>query len=125
LSTFFRADLFRQAGGFNIDNKIAWDAELFLDLFQSAKKTVLIDVFLSAFRVHSGAITGGATMTPALRRFEDEKFERIIGRPRRPYDNWVRALYLLRKYVLEPRSLWQRLRYGSIYGRFASTRSRR
>lgn len=125
LSTFFTAGLFRKAGGFNVRNTSAWDAELFLRMFQDSRRTILLDTFLGAFRIHGAAITGGATMNQQLREFEAGKFRQIMGRPRRSSDRWVRLVYLLRKYLLEPRSLWQRLRYGSIYGRFAGPRSRR
>jgi glycosyltransferase involved in cell wall biosynthesis len=124
-STFFRGELFHAAGGFNIANKVAWDAELFMELFARARSWRLLDAFLSSFRVHSEAITGGARMSRQLHRFEREKFERIMGRPWRRTDDLVAVFYLARKYVLEPRSFWQRLRYGSIYGRYARTRPRR
>lgn len=125
LSTFFKADLFRKAGGFNVKNSSAWDAELFLSVFQDSRRTVMLDTFLGAFRIHSAAITGGATRHQQLREFETAKFHRIMGRPRRRSDQWIRLFYLLRKYLREPRAVWQRLRYGSVYGRYSGARSRR
>lgn len=118
-STFFRAELFGQSRGFNPGNKIAWDAELFLDMLETARKPVLVDAFLSAFRMHAGGITGGGKMRPLLLNFERAKFQRIMGRPWRRSDNLVAVAYLARKYLLEPRSFWQRLRHGSIYGRYS------
>ena len=114
-STFFRADLFRKVGGFNEKNRIAWDAELFLNLLTQSEKYVVLDDFLSAFRLHSEAITGGARLRALAVDFERAKFHRIIGRPWRSWDVIIRWVYILRKYLLEPRSLMQRLRYGSIY----------
>lgn len=125
MSTFFRAELFRASRGFNPGNKVAWDAELFLDLLDAARKPVLLDAFLSAFRVHAEGITGGAKMRPLLMSFERGKFARIMGRPWRRSDNLVAVAYLIRKYLLEPRSIWQRLRYGSVYGRYSRGALRR
>jgi glycosyltransferase involved in cell wall biosynthesis len=124
-STFFRADLFARSRGFNPGNKIAWDAELFLDLLERARKPVLLDAFLSAFRLHAEGITGAAKMRPLLLNFERAKFERIMGRPWRRGDKLIAVAYLVRKYLLEPRSIWQRLRYGSIYGRYSRGGPRR
>jgi glycosyltransferase involved in cell wall biosynthesis len=114
-STFFRADLFRKVGGFNERNRIAWDAELFLNLLSRSDRYVVLDDFLSAFRLHSEAITGGSKLRALAIEFEREKFLRIMGRRWRSWDGAIRWLYILRKYILEPRSLLQRLRYGSIY----------
>ncbi|MDB5437813.1 MAG: glycosyl transferase, family 2 [Caulobacteraceae bacterium] len=119
LSTFFRAELFWRTGGFNIENLVAWDAELFRHIFGNAGKRRIIDAILSAFRLHPGAITGGARKDAQLRAYRLSQFREIIGRDWRPYDHVIRWLYLVRKYTCEPRSLWQRLRYGSAYGRFA------
>ncbi|HEX6859860.1 MAG TPA: glycosyltransferase family 2 protein [Caulobacteraceae bacterium] len=118
-STFFKAEIFKRSRGFNPGNKIAWDAELFLDLLEDAKRPILVDAFLSAFRVHAEGITGAAKMRPLLINFERSKFQRIMGRPWRWWDNAVAVAYLVRKYLLEPRSFWHRLRYGSIYGRYS------
>ena len=114
-STFFRADLFRKVGGFNEQNRIAWDAELFLNLLTQSHQHVVLDDFLSAFRLHSEAITGGARLRALAEEFERAKFYRITGRHWRPSDKFVRWVYILRKYALEPRSLLERVRYGSIY----------
>lgn len=114
-STFFRADLFRKVGGFNEQNRIAWDAELFLNLLTCSDQYVVLDDFLSAFRLHREAITGGAKLRALAVDFERAKFYRIVGRHWRSWDRFVRWGYILRKYALEPRSLLQRVRYGSIY----------
>ena len=114
-STFFRADLFRKVGGFNEQNRIAWDAELFLNMLTRSDQYVVLDDFLSAFRLHSEAITGGAKLRALAVDFERAKFHRIVGRPWRSWDQIIRWMYIARKYALEPRSLLQRLRHGSIY----------
>src|SRR5690606_24245235 len=118
MSTFFRAALVKQSGGFNVNNRVAWDAEFFLDLQRFTRNKCLLDSFLSAFRIHPDAVTGGGKMPKEQRSFFMDTFERLMGRPWRRYDVLIRLVYLARKYLREPRSLWQRMRYGSIHGRF-------
>lgn len=113
-ATFFRAPLFEQVGGFNVANRIAWDAELFLDMMQYARRHVVLDEFLGAFRVYGESITGSQRHREVEQRFFSEQFRRVMGRGWRPSDDWVRKLYLARKYLLEPRSLRERLLHGSI-----------
>jgi len=122
-STFFRASLFKKTKGFNIANAVAWDAELFLELLQATRACYYADAFLSAFRVHRDGITGGGKMRAQRRAFALAQFETIVGRPWRSSDRLIQFFYLLRKYAMEPRSIVQRLRYGSIDGRYARTRA--
>ena len=61
------------------------------------------------------AITGGAKLRALAIDFERAKFRRIVGRHWQSWDRIVRWGYILRKYALEPRSLLERIRYGSIY----------
>jgi glycosyltransferase involved in cell wall biosynthesis len=115
-STFFRSALFRKTKGFDVHNKIAWDAELFLDLLLASEKQLYVDEFFSAFRVHNESINGGrrAELRDLRCAYEMARFERIMGRPWRTSDSAIRLFYTIRKYVLEPRALVERLRYGSI-----------
>lgn len=66
--TFFKRSAFELIGGFNIENKTCWDAELIVDL-------VLKDAFfcvssrpLGAFRIHDGSITGSGLLTERYRK---------------------------------------------------------
>lgn len=115
-STFFRASIFQRAGGFNIANRVAWDSELFLDMMQYARRHEILDETLSAFRVYDGSITGSPHLGELKRRFFNQRFERIFGRKWRRSDKAMMLLYLARKYLLEPRSLRERLVHGSILG---------
>ncbi len=117
-STFFRRDLYRQSRGFNLNNTVSWDGELFLDLHQLATKAEVIDDFLSSFRIHPGSITAGGRQGATLRRFKRQRFEAIMGRPWRPLDGVAWGYYRVRKYLLEPRSLIERVTRGSIFRRY-------
>ena len=125
MSTFFRADVIRRSAGFNVSNRVAWDAEFFVDLLRGTDKYVVADAILSAFRLHPYAITGGGTMPELQHIFVMKMFERIMGRPWSRRDDFIRYYYLARKYVLEPRSLVQRILHGSVYGRYTVTHRKR
>lgn len=113
-STFFRAELFHQTKGFDANNKVAWDAELFLDLLLAARHPLYVDDFLGGFRIHRNSITGSNRMAEDYRAYERARFARIMGRPWR-HSDWVFwLLYRLRKYARSPRALWEVLRRGSI-----------
>jgi glycosyltransferase involved in cell wall biosynthesis len=116
-STFFRGVLFREVGGFNINNSVAWDAELFLELLLKAKCPLYVEDFLANFRIHGKSITGGNKMQEKIRAYERERFARIMGRPWRATD-WIFWLfYRVRKHLTNRRGLMERLRRGSIMGR--------
>lgn len=111
---FFRAGLFAAAGGFNPDNSIAWDAELFHDLLLKARHPLYVEDFLGAFRVYGESITGSNRMQEKYRAYERARFARIMGRPWRSTDWLFWLLYRLRKHLRNPRALLERLRHGSI-----------
>jgi glycosyltransferase involved in cell wall biosynthesis len=121
-STFFRAARFRETRGFNLKNTISWDSELFVDMLGARGKPAVIDEFLSAFRVYSDSITGGRGHMAAKRDFFEARFQRILGRPWTRRDEVIRYLYLARKYLLQPRSLYQRLVHGPIVKRSITER---
>lgn len=113
---FFRADLFASTKGFNPENSIAWDAELFHDLMLKARHPLYVEDFLGAFRVYGESITGGNKMREKYRAYERARFARIMGRPWRPTDWLFWPIYRLKKHLRNPRALLERLRRGPISG---------
>lgn len=113
-ATFFRPEAFRGAGGFNPANRVDWDGELFDEILKSGARHMVVNEFLGAFRLHDSSITGSRRVKRLHRTELQARFERIMGRPWRPTDKLIRGLYLIRKYMLQPRSFWERLRRGSI-----------
>ena len=116
-STFFRASLFRRVGGFNAANRVAWDAELFLEMMAQANRCIILDEILSAFRIHDESITGSRRELDVHQHFFDEKFRRVMGRSWRRSDEFVRLAYFVYKYLREPRALRERLLRGCIIKR--------
>lgn len=113
-ATFFRAKAFREAGGFNIAHRVAWDAELFVDMLRNARRHIVLDEFLGAFRIHGSSITGSRQHVDLEKALSKALFKRLMGRPWRRRDELIRYLYLVRKYLLQPRAFWERLTRGSI-----------
>jgi glycosyltransferase involved in cell wall biosynthesis len=112
-STFFKAAAFRQTNGFNIENRIAWDGELWVDLALSGAQFGRMPVFLSAFRVYGGSITGGCGQTTeAFLQYKDRMFVKVKGRQRRRGDWLVRIMNKGLEYALHPEVAMSRLLYG-------------
>jgi glycosyltransferase involved in cell wall biosynthesis len=57
-STFFRSNIFRRVGGFNVVDRTNWDGELAADLALHNAKFKVVHDYWSCFRVHPGSITG-------------------------------------------------------------------
>ncbi|MEY4964917.1 MAG: hypothetical protein RL274_500 [Pseudomonadota bacterium] len=113
-STFFRGSLFREVGGFNINNSITWDGELFLELLLKAKAPLYVEDFLANFRIHGESITGANKMREKFRAYERERFVHIMGRSWRATDWVFWLLYRVRKHLTNRRGLMERLRHGGI-----------
>jgi glycosyltransferase involved in cell wall biosynthesis len=83
---FFRSSAFLEAGGFNEDNRICWDAELFLQFKLRGLRFYGVSRPLGAFRRYQETITGGREY---LRKLDDEYvrlFADAMGRGRTARD---------------------------------------
>jgi len=111
-STFFRADAFRKAGGFNARNRVAWDGELWVDLALSGATFGRIPEFLSAFRIYGDSITGSGKHTDAYTRYRERMFLKVKGRRRSRRDRFLRLAYKGAEYMLHPSVALERLLRG-------------
>jgi glycosyltransferase involved in cell wall biosynthesis len=114
-STFFRAELFGRPHRFNWKNRIAWDAELFLDMLCDENRHAVINSFMSEFRIYGSSITGRSFSGKSNNVMKTLRFPKIKKRNWQHFDNLIRVLFLIRKYVLEPRSFVERLTKGPIH----------
>ncbi|MDH5765947.1 MAG: hypothetical protein OEZ38_08025, partial [Gammaproteobacteria bacterium] len=57
-STFFRANIFKEIGGFNKDNRISWDGELMVDMALNNARFDRLHRYWSKFRVYGESISG-------------------------------------------------------------------
>ncbi|MGK2925649.1 MAG: glycosyltransferase family 2 protein [Lysobacterales bacterium] len=117
-STFFRSGAFINAGGFNVDNRIAWDGELWVDMALTGAMFGRIPAFLSAFRIHADAITGGGGhTTDAYFKAIERVFYKVKNRPKNRVDPVVRIMYKILEYALDPRIAMERLLQGPVIPR--------
>jgi glycosyltransferase involved in cell wall biosynthesis len=92
-ATFFSAQLYKQAGGFNTLNKTCWDYELYLKFLVNGAAHQLISQELAVFRLHAGSISGSGRLNDLYFDELDHLFEKYAGRKR----NWLdkgRTIYL-------------------------------
>jgi glycosyltransferase involved in cell wall biosynthesis len=116
-STFFRRDAFARTGGFNVGNRIAWDAELLLDLALAGASIERVEHLWSAFRIHAEGITGSGAHLGAHAAYLRRAFDRVHGREPGRIDAIAGLPLRLLKHALHPRAAIERWRYGPVAGR--------
>lgn len=116
-SSFIRRAAYLSCGGFNVENRSNWDAELIVRLFQSGSRFAIIEQFLSCYRLHEVSITNSGALDDKLKVWSGRRFEILMGRKPRKSDRMLRLLFLLLKYTRRPAALVERLRFGPIYRR--------
>jgi glycosyltransferase involved in cell wall biosynthesis len=57
-STFFKAHIYKEVGGFNKENKSCWDGELWFDMAINKAKFKRSNGYYSCFRIYPESITG-------------------------------------------------------------------
>jgi glycosyltransferase involved in cell wall biosynthesis len=113
-STFFRASVYRNTKGFNIENRVAWDGELWVDLALSGANFGKIDTFLSCFRVYPQSISGSRRMQEEYTQYHERMFRKVKGRERASIDQIVRLAMKAIEYSRHPRELAERLVKGPV-----------
>jgi glycosyltransferase involved in cell wall biosynthesis len=116
-STFFRRSAYLASGGFNVQNRSNWDAELMVDLYLSGARFAVIDAFLSCYRLHDVSITNSGALDAQLRAWSARRFERLMGREPVGTDRVVRLALRVAIYARRPAAFFERLRYGPVYRR--------
>jgi len=116
-STFFRASSYNLTKKFNIDNKVAWDGELFVDMALTGARFARINHVLSGFRIHPGSITSSGRLAEMGGEYRKRMFHRILSRQPRVMDRILFGGFRLFKHLTNPRATVERFRYGPIDGR--------
>lgn len=113
-ATFIRAAAFRATPGFNPKNTSSWDSELLLDLFLSGARIRVTHDFLATYRLHPTTITVTGAQEADVRRFQAERFLRLMGRDTRPSDRLVALALRCCKRLRDPRAFLERLFRGPL-----------
>lgn len=102
-STFYRRKAFCEIGGFNVENKTSWDAEMLLEMSMRGMSLVHGKGYWSVFRIHSSSITGSQKFADESRRTHARYFIRVMGRPRNAVDPVLAKAIGLYSLLREPR----------------------
>lgn len=92
-ATFFSAQLYKQAGGFNTQNKTCWDYELYLKFLTNGATHQIMQYALAVFRLHEGSISGSGRLNDLYLEELEHLFEQYVGRKRNWFDKG-RTVYL-------------------------------
>jgi glycosyltransferase involved in cell wall biosynthesis len=120
--TFFRRTSFETVGGFNSENRIAWDGELFLDMSLSGARFAKISDNLALFRQHDASITsngGHSSANEAYRAHRERVFLKAVGRDRTRIDSAVDGIARVVKYTSDPAYLVGRISAAADWSRRA------
>jgi glycosyltransferase involved in cell wall biosynthesis len=116
-STFFRRQMFDRVGGLNVNNRVIWDGELFLDMALADGKFAVTNQFWSAYRIHRQSISGSLANTEKIRRMNETMFMRVMNRPPERVDRILGLGCRVLRHMLNPIDTWERLRRGPVFGR--------
>jgi hypothetical protein len=108
-----------------VENRVAWDGELFFRMHRNGAKFGGIDEFLSAWRIHEAGITGSARLDQGLREHRNRLFREYYGRNPSALDRMLMSAARLVKHLRNLRGVRERLLYGPIYGRARPAQTRR
>lgn len=109
-STFFRARAFRATGGFNLDNRTSWDAELVLDMALAGAKVRVVDADWSLFTIHAESISGSQRMADISLVNHRRYFRIVMGRDQRPSDRVGFFVARILRWAGDPVGVVQKLR---------------
>jgi glycosyltransferase involved in cell wall biosynthesis len=76
-ASFFRGEAFWNVGGFNVENKVNWDGELWVDLALAGAKFGRIQDYLADFRIYESSITGSGAFSDEYIRQHERIFKKI------------------------------------------------
>ena len=99
---FFRAEVFRRAGGFNVANRTSWDFELLIDLVLAGGTVTNVPDRLGGFRMYGDSITGSGRLAVQTAKDLARISEKALGRPRRASDALRRPLHRLWRLATHP-----------------------
>ncbi len=112
-STFFKASAYKLTGGFNIENRTSWDAELLLEMGLAGAKVKVVEDDWSVFAIYADSISGSQRMADESLVNHRRYFEMVMGREQRPADalmfKWARVW----RWLTDPRGLYAKLRARS------------
>lgn len=117
-STFFRQSAYLATKGFAKRNQSNWDDELFVDMKINGASFLILNKFLSAYRLHAMSITGSRKLEEKIVFYNQKRFFKIMKRQKKTYDNYVGFIFQMLRHILNVRDTIERIKNGPIYGRY-------
>lgn len=108
--TFLTRRALELAGGFNVDNRTCWDAELLVDVALAGGIIATQSTVRGCFRLHKGSITGSQVMRKQYERDQDRIFAKVVGRPPHALDRLAIRAGGAFRYASTPTALGDRIR---------------
>ena len=112
-ATFFRRNRFLKTHGFNIQNKLSWDGELWVELALAGARFAVIEKMLAGYRVYPGSLTA-AGANERWAAYADAIFKKIMRRSRKNRDRLIGVAYRVRRSILNPRAYIETIVRGPI-----------
>lgn len=113
-STFFREYMFRHAEGFNVNNKIAWDAELWVNMAMIEARFAVLNKFLSCSRVYEESISSRKHRGKEGDEYRKRIFEKVMGRNRTIFDALPKMAFRILRFCNNPKALHERVNKGPV-----------
>jgi glycosyltransferase involved in cell wall biosynthesis len=104
---FFKSSLFKEIGGFNVDNRISWDGELLLNFMLVDAHIHRIMNKVGAFRIYPESITGSKRFSLEFSDERQRMFQIVFGHDSIP-NIFIIFLYKLIKLLGDPLYLYMR-----------------
>lgn len=96
-SFFFRKSAYEKVGGFNNNNRICWDGELFYQMKKAGLKFSALYLSLGQFRIYEGTITGDAKTRQQRNNFRTQLIAETSGIDRLLTKKAFRPVFVLIK----------------------------
>lgn len=108
-ATFVRRAPFFAVGGYNVQNRTCWDAELIVDLALAGHEIAHAEMLWGAFRLHPDSISGSGGRDDEYQRDRARLFAKIMGRPPAQRDRILCEAARIGKWLCHPRYVTWRL----------------
>ena len=117
-ATFFRRTAFERVGGFNVENRTCWDAELLQDMAANGARFGCLRNRLAIFRIHPGSITGSRLKRVEFNRDQARLFRKVMQREKSDLDRVIGLGYRLFRLLENPAHLMWHV--GRVFRRLKS-----
>lgn len=121
-ATCFSSFIFKKVGGFNKENFISWDGELFIDFAMSFGKFKVFNQLIGKYRVTDNTITGSGLAKSNGIKNAKEIYLKINKRKPSKFYILIHLFYRMQRKILNYRDTYQRIIHGKISGRYSKKR---